>query len=69
VNADEMTEKEIYDLHKIAWDVVHGKQNLFLVDSANAYLRAGKENEKILRPAWLKMIEKYNLKAKEHENE
>jgi len=48
-------------LHKIAVNVVHSDHIDFLKHFANAYLGADSENEKILRPAWLVLIDKYGL--------
>jgi len=48
-------------LHKIAVNVVHSNHIDFLKTFADAYLRADQENEKILRPAWLVLIDKYGL--------
>ena len=48
-------------LHEIAVNVIHSKHSVFLYAVADAYLRADSENEKILRPAWLVLIDKYGL--------
>jgi hypothetical protein len=53
-------------LHEIAVNVIHSKHSVFLYAVADAYLRADSENEKILRPAWLVLIDKYKL-DKEYE--
>jgi hypothetical protein len=41
--------------------VVHSQHGSFLLAFADAYLRADPENERILRPAWLVLIDKYGL--------
>ena len=48
-------------LREIAVNVVHSDHGDFLKTFADAYLRADQENEKILRPAWLVLINKYGL--------
>lgn len=48
-------------LREIAVHAVHSNHGDFLKACADAYLRADQENEKILRPAWLMLIEKYRL--------
>ena len=53
-------------LLKIAVNVVHSDHGSFLRTFADAYLKADQENEKILRPAWLVLIDKYKL-DKEYE--
>lgn len=48
-------------LREIAVRVFHSNHCNCLKVFADAYLKADKENEKILRPAWLVLIEKYRL--------
>lgn len=46
-------------LRSIAVRVYHGDHGGFLRTFADAYLLADKENKKILRPAWMQIIDKY----------
>ena len=48
-------------LHAIAVDVVNSNHGDFLKTFADAYLRADRANERILRPAWLVLVDKYQL--------
>ena len=48
-------------MHAIAVHVVNSQHGDFLRTFADAYLRADQENEKILRPAWLALVDKYDL--------
>jgi hypothetical protein len=48
-------------MHAIAVHVVSYKHGCFLQTFALAYLRADQENERILRPAWLVLVDKYDL--------
>ena len=48
-------------LREIAVNVVHSNHINFLKNFANAYLGADSENEKILRPTWFLLINKYGL--------
>jgi len=50
-------------LNKIAIEVVNDQsQSMFLRRFADAWLLTDAENKRILRPAWLVLIEKYRLK-------
>lgn len=51
-------------LRSIAVKVYRGGQGAFLSSFADAYLLADSENEKILRPAWMQLIDKYLLDMK-----
>ena len=46
-------------LHSIAVHVYQGDHGAFLSTFADAYLLADTENEKILRPVWKQLIDKY----------
>ena len=48
-------------MHAIAVRVVNSQHGGFLRTFADAYLRADQENERILRPAWLVLVDKYGL--------
>ncbi len=51
-------------LHTLALRVYNGDYGSFLKTFADAYLLADMRNRKILRPAWKKFIEKYELLMK-----
>ncbi len=51
-------------LHTLALRVYNGDYGSFLKTFTDAYLLADKKNRKILRPAWKKLIEKYDLLKK-----
>ena len=48
-------------MHAIAVYVVSSSHGDFLRTFADAYLRADQGNERILRPAWLVLVDKYDL--------
>ncbi len=48
-------------LHKIAIHVVNSNHGSFLKVFADAYLRADRDNERILHDVWISLISKYNL--------
>jgi len=48
-------------LHIVALRVYNGDYGSFLKAFADAYLLADMGNQKILHPAWMKLIEKYDL--------
>ena len=49
-------------LRGIALQVYHGDHGGFMRTFADAYLQADSENEQVLRPAWMQLIDKYLLK-------
>ena len=50
-------------LRGIALRVYHGDHGGFMRTFADSYLLADSENEKILRPAWMQLIDKYLLET------
>ena len=48
-------------LRGIALRVYHGDHGGFMRTFADAYLQADSENEQVLRPAWMQLIDKYLL--------
>lgn len=52
---------EFNRLDEIAVDVYHSTHSSFLRAFADAWCKADQWNKMILRPAWVKVIEKYNL--------
>ena len=48
-------------LRGIALRVYHGDHGGFMRTFADAYLLADSENEQVLRPAWMQLIDKYLL--------
>lgn len=50
-------------LDKIAVEVVHGNRGEFLRKFADAWLSADDSNKTILRPAFLRLIEKHDLEV------
>ena len=48
-------------LDDVALAVVYGRRGDFLKSFANAWLRADPWNKRILREAWERLIEKYEL--------
>ena len=48
-------------LRGIAIRVYHGDHGAFLRTFADSYLLADSENEQVLRPAWMQLIDKYLL--------
>lgn len=48
-------------LNRIATNVVHSNHGSFLKALADTWLRSDVENRAILRPAWTKIVKKYNL--------
>ena len=50
-------------LREIAVHVVNSKHGDFLRVFADAYQRADRENEAILRDAWIRLVLKYGLDA------
>ena len=51
-------------LHTVALRVYNGDYGSFLKTFADAYLLADMGNQKILHPAWKKLIDKYDLLEK-----
>jgi len=51
-------------LHTVALRVYNGDYGSFLEAFADAYLLADMGNQKILHPAWKKLIDKYDLLKK-----
>lgn len=51
------------DLDAVAHSVYYGARGSFLTAFASAWMKADVYNKAILKPAWEKLIEKYNLGA------
>ena len=58
---DEPLDEALLLLNKIAVHVYNGVYGLFLVTMADTWLTADADNKRILRPAWVIIIDKYNL--------
>ena len=57
----ETLDEPLLILNKIAVHVYNGNYGSFLKAVADAWLCTNAENKRILRPAWVVLIDKYNL--------
>lgn len=57
----ETVDEPLLLLNKIAVHVYNGNYGSFLKAVADAWLKADPKNKRILRPAWVILIDKYNL--------